>query len=191
MLPVHRYLFALMWGTWALYWLVASANVKISVRRESPASRLSHIAPLALAIMLLLGWPRVGLPALGERFLPRAEWVFWAGATLTGGGLWFSVWARLHLGTNWSGTVTIKKEHELIATGPYRFVRHPIYTGLLVAFVGSAVARGDWRGALAVAIALLALWRKLKIEERWLALEFGDAYEAYRRRVATLVPFIL
>jgi protein-S-isoprenylcysteine O-methyltransferase Ste14 len=78
-----------------------------------------------------------------------------------------------------------------VTSGPYRFVRHPIYTGLLLAFIGSALARGDWRGVLAVAIAFAALWRKLRIEERWMREEFGAAYEEYARRVAALVPFVL
>jgi protein-S-isoprenylcysteine O-methyltransferase Ste14 len=117
--------------------------------------------------------------------------VFWVAVVLTAGGLLFSVWARVRLGRNWSATVTIKDQHELIADGPYRFVRHPIYTGLLVAILGTALARGDWRGMLAMAIVSWAFWRKLTIEERWLAQQFGDDYAAYRRRVAALVPFIL
>jgi protein-S-isoprenylcysteine O-methyltransferase Ste14 len=101
----------------------------------------------------------------------------------------FTVWARVYLGGNWSGIVTIKHDHELIASGPYAIVRHPIYTGLLVAFIGSAVARGEWRGVLAVLIAWMALWRKLRLEERWMAERFGQQYEAYCRRVPALVPF--
>jgi protein-S-isoprenylcysteine O-methyltransferase Ste14 len=97
----------------------------------------------------------------------------------------------VHIGTNWSGTVTIKQGHELVTTGPYALVRHPIYTGLLLALAGSALARGEWRGALAVLIALLALWRKLRLEEHWMREQFGEAYRAYSRRVAALVPFIL
>jgi protein-S-isoprenylcysteine O-methyltransferase Ste14 len=188
---LHRYLFATMWGIWALYWWVASANVKHAIRRESLASRIMHIAPLAIAALLLLGRPGILFPLLDLRLLPRAEYVFWTGAGLAAAGLLFTVWARLHLGGNWSGIVTIKERHELVASGPYRFVRHPIYAGLLLAFAGSAVALGDLRGVLAVAIAFAALWRKLQIEERWLSEEFGDAYAAYRRRVAALVPFIL
>ena len=76
-------------------------------------------------------------------------------------------------------------------SGPYAIVRHPIYTGLLLALVGSALARGEWRGVLAVVIAFLALWRKLRLEERWMQEQFGPAYEAYRKRVAALIPFLL
>ena len=97
----------------------------------------------------------------------------------------------MHIGRNWSGTVTFKEGHELVTTGPYALVRHPIYTGLLLAFIGSAVGRGEWRGVLAVFIAFLALWRKLRLEERWMREQFGDAYDAYARRVAALVPYLI
>jgi protein-S-isoprenylcysteine O-methyltransferase Ste14 len=190
MTVVYRYAFPAMWLSWAVYWWVASRDVKSTRRRESLPSRLSHIVPLTIAVFLL-SIRRVPIAFLGERFLPLAEWPFWLGSLLTAGGLLFTVWARLHLGRNWSGAVTIKDGHELVTSGPYALVRHPIYTGLLLAFLGSAVALGDWRGALAFALAAGALWRKLRLEERWMREQFGDAYQAYSQRVAALVPFVL
>jgi protein-S-isoprenylcysteine O-methyltransferase Ste14 len=187
---VYRYAFPAMWLSWTIYWWAASRDVKSTVRRESLPSRLLHIVPLAIAVLLFCV-QRVPIDFLGERFLPLAEWPFWFGSLLTAGGLLFTVWARLHLGKNWSGTVTIKKDHELITSGPYALVRHPIYTGLLVAFLGSALALGDWRGVLAFALTAGALWRKLRFEERWMRQQFGDAYQAYSQRVAALVPFVL
>ena len=187
---VYRYAFPAMWLSWTIYWWAASRDVKSTVRRESLPSRLLHIVPLAIAVLLFCV-QRVPIAFLGERFLPLAEWPFWFGSLLTAGGLLFTVWARLHLGKNWSGTVTIKKDHELITSGPYALVRHPIYTGLLLAFLGSALALGDWRGVLAFALTAGALWRKLRFEERWMRQQFGDAYQAYSQRVAALVPFVL
>ena len=105
-------------------------------------------------------------------------------------GLACSVAGRVLLGNNWSGIVTLKQHHELIRSGPYRWVCHPIYTGLLLAFAGSALARGEWRGVLAVAIASAALWRKLRLEERWLTEEFGPRYLEYRRGTWALIPFV-
>ena len=102
-----------------------------------------------------------------------------------------AVGARVSLGTNWSGTVTVKQEHELITSGPYRYVRHPIYTGLLLAFSGLAIARGEWRCILALIILALSFWRKLRIEERFMVEQFGSAYETYRQRVSVLVPFVI
>src|SRR4030095_11162953 len=161
-------------------------------RRESVASRLSYIGPLMIAA-ILLAVPALDIPLLGERFLPGSGWRVRGaiGVVIALSGLLFTVWARVHLGRNWSGTVTIKEGHELITTGPYRFVRHPIYTGLLLAFIGQAIAGGQWRGVFAVALALYAFWRKLRIEERWMREHFGSAYDAYSQRVAALIPFVL
>lgn len=187
---VYRDLFPALWLSWAAYWWALSRNVKVATRREPLLSRLLHIVPLALAVLLL--WvPSVPLPVLGTRFLPRGTWLFWTGAVLTVAGMLFTVWARHHIGSNWSGIVTIKQGHELVTSGPYALVRHPIYTGLLLAFAGSAMACGEWRGVLAVALAFWALWRKLRIEEHWMHEQFGEAYEAYCRRVSALVPFVL
>ena len=87
--------------------------------------------------------------------------------------------------------MTIKQDHELVTSGPYALVRHPIYAGLMLAFAGSAIARAEWRGILAVAIALWALWRKLRLEEQWMRERFGEAYQKYSSRVAALVPFVI
>jgi len=187
---VHRYAFPAMWLGWALYWWGASRNVKLAVRRESLPSRLSHIVPLMIALYLFWG-PRLLHSFLAERFLPYTEWAFWFGVFLTACGMLFTVWGRLRLGRNWSGTVTIKQGHELVTRGPYAIVRHPIYTGLLLAMLGSAIALGEWRGVLALALATTAFWIKLRVEERWMREQFGEAYAAYARRVAALIPFVL
>jgi protein-S-isoprenylcysteine O-methyltransferase Ste14 len=187
---VYRYAFPVMWLSWVVYWWAASRDVKSTLQRESLSSRLSHIVPLTIAA-LLFGDPRMRVGFLGERFLPLSEWLFWLGAFLTAGGLLFTVWARVHLGRNWSGSVTIKQGHELVTSGPYSLVRHPIYTGLLVAFLGSALALGVWGGLVAFALGAGALWRKLRVEERWMRQQFGEAYRAYSQRVAALVPFVL
>lgn len=192
-LPMHlvyRSLLPAMWLSWGAYWWAMSRDVKATVRHESVASRLMHIVPLAIAMGLL--WrPNVPVSLLDQRILPRAAWAFWIGAVVTLMGLLFSAWGRAYLGRNWSGTVTVKENHELITSGPYRFVRHPIYTGLLLAFIGSAFARGDLAGLAAVLLVFVAFRRKLRMEERWMREQFGEAYEAYSQRVPALVPFLL
>ena len=187
MILLYRFLFPFMWLSWAAYWWLASYGAKRVDRREPLGSRLLHVLPLMLAAWLL--WAdRLPSSILNERMFPWAPWSFWTAALITATGLLFAVWARVHLGRNWSGTVTIKHNHELIVSGPYAFVRHPIYTGLLIAFVGSTLARGEWRGLIAILIAWAALWRKLKVEERWMTEQFGSQYQDYRRRVPALVP---
>jgi protein-S-isoprenylcysteine O-methyltransferase Ste14 len=188
MADVYRNLFPAMWLAWVGYWWLAARGAKPSERRESMTSRLLHVVPLLLAFWLL--WThRAPGALLNARLYAWAPWQFWAAAVVTALGLSFTVWARVHLGRNWSGIVTLKEGHELVTTGPYAWARHPIYTGLLVAIVGSAAARGDWRGVLAVALAWAALWRKLRLEERWMLELFGDRYRAYALRVPALIPF--
>lgn len=187
---LYRHLFQLMWSGWILFWFMASLNVKASARRESFLSHASYLV-LLVAAALLAWMQNMPIPILYVRFLPRADWPLQAGAVLTAAGLLLSIWARIHIGRNWSGTVTIKHGHELVQTGPYALVRHPIYSGLLLAIAGFVVARAEWRDLLALGVATLAFWRKLTIEERWMVRQFGGAYEAYRMRVAALVPFVL
>lgn len=187
---VYRFLFPALWLAWVLYWRLASHGTKVTERKEPWGSRLSHILPLLLAAIML--WAdHMPIHFLNVPLLHLGPWQFWVAALVTATGLAFTAWARVHLGRNWSGTVTIKQDHELIMTGPYALVRHPIYTGLLFAFIGTGFARGDWRGVVAVVLAWLALWRKLRIEERWMAEQFGERYEDYKRRVPALVPFWL
>lgn len=187
---VERWTIPLLWLLWALYWFVAARDVKTTRRSESAASRWAHMGPLLLAAVLFALPPRPW-PWLFARFVPATAAGFWSGVALVVAGLGFAVWARVVLGRNWSGIVTLKQDHELIRSGPYAIVRHPIYTGLLAAFAGSALALGEWRGLLALVIVCVALWRKLRLEERWLAEIFGDSYTRYRREVAALVPFLL
>jgi len=179
-----------MWLAWALYWWISSRHVKPTARRESFASKLTHIDPLLLAA-ILFSVPHIPISVLGEKFLPPSTWRFPAAAALTAAGLLIAAWARRYLGPNWSGTVTIKEDHELVTAGPYAIVRHPIYTGLILAFAGTALAIGEWRAVLAVVFGVIAFWLKLSLEERWMREQFGERYQAYSRRVPALIPLIL
>jgi protein-S-isoprenylcysteine O-methyltransferase Ste14 len=176
-----------LWTAWLAYWWISSRRSKANRRRESFTSRASHGLPLIVAAVLIVHRP---LAFLAARVLPANLPVFVAGTAVVAIGLLFCVWARVHLGTNWSALVTVKQGHELVRSGPYRLVRHPIYTGLLLALLGTAVARGDVQGFVAVAIAAAAFWHKLRIEERWMQETFGDAYARYRAEVPPLVPFV-
>jgi protein-S-isoprenylcysteine O-methyltransferase Ste14 len=120
--------------------------------------------------------------------VPSGAIWFWVGFVLVALGLAFAVAARVWLGDNWSSVVTVKQEHELIRTGPYRWVRHPIYSGLLAALLGSVVTLGEVRGLIALALFLVAILRRVALEERLLEEEFGGAYRQYRHEVPPLVP---
>jgi protein-S-isoprenylcysteine O-methyltransferase Ste14 len=188
---LYRYLVPGLWIAWFLYWRISATGVKAVRRHESPASRAAHLVPLMIAGLLLWIDRIPGGGVLFERFMPHTYLTYWIGTLILALGLAFSVWARVHLGRNWSATVTVKEDHELIRSGPYARVRHPIYTGLLLGFIGTAIVRGEWRGVLAVVIAFVALWRKLRLEERWMSESFGEQYRLYRERTAALIPYLL
>jgi protein-S-isoprenylcysteine O-methyltransferase Ste14 len=187
---VHEYLFLAAWWSWAIYWFASSLSSSAPKRVQHPGARLFYRAEMFFAFALL-GIPRMGVGWLGVRIIPRTEALFDIGAAMLILGLGFTVWARVHLGRHWSGHVTLKAGHRLIRTGPYALVRHPIYTGLLLAALGSAVAVDEWRGVLAVVLLVEAHIRKLRLEERWLAEEFGSEYEQYRREVKALIPGVV
>jgi len=181
--------FAVLWLAWLAYWMVAAANVKAVRRREAFATRFGHVA-LSVLAAALLAFPDRRLPWLDQRFLPPTIIAYWLGLLMLAVGIAFAVWARLYLGRNWSGTVTVKQNHELIRSGPYRLVRHPIYTGLLLAILGTAVAFGEWRGLLAFALLTGSLSLKLRIEERFMSESFPKEYARYRAEVPALIPHI-
>jgi protein-S-isoprenylcysteine O-methyltransferase Ste14 len=181
-------LFVLMWGGWFVLWNVLARRVKAAAQSETAVSRLSHVVPLLIAAYLLAG--RVPLPLLHDRFVPLAIWSAALGAALTFAGLAFAIWARFIIAGNWSSYVELKQDHQLIIEGPYALVRHPIYTGLLLAFIGSALAVGEWRGVLSVAIVAASFWRKLRLEEALMRRQFGEAYARYAARVPALIPFV-
>jgi protein-S-isoprenylcysteine O-methyltransferase Ste14 len=106
-------------------------------------------------------------------------------------GLGFTVWARVHLGQYWSGRVSIKVDHRLTQTGPYRLVRHPIYTGILVGFIGTTVVIGEVRACLAIVLILVSILLKIRTEDRFRLEEFGSTYLQYKKRVKALIPFVV
>lgn len=106
-------------------------------------------------------------------------------------GLAFAIWARVVIGRNWSGAVTLKEDHQLVERGPYRLVRHPIYTGILSMCVATAIVLGHLAGSIGVAIVFVSFWIKLIREEKVMLNRFPDKYAAYRQRVKRLIPFVL
>ena len=181
-----------IWALWSILWLVLSRNVKVTAQRQATLPRLFNIALLVIAAVLL-AVPHVPVPGLEARLLPDTQWRFWVGlgAALTFVGLLFTVWARIYLGRNWSGVAAVKADHELITGGPYHWVRHPIYSGLALAFVGMAIAVGEWRGVLSIALALIAIVQRMFVEERFMRQQFGSAYDTYARQVRALVPGLI
>jgi len=183
---------AIIIGCWIIfvgYWLISAPGQKATAERQTLLSALAHRIPVGLGWILLVyrRWP----PPLNRILTPHAGWVLVSGAVICMFGLWVTLWARWTLAGNWSSDVTFKREHELVSTGPYRFVRHPIYTGLLVMCVGSAIDSGRLPAWLGVVVVGIGFWIKLNQEERLLLRHFPDTYPAYRKRVKALVPFVI
>ena len=186
---LYGYILAALWVGWLAYWLLTASRVKPVARAESWQRQVAYSAPLWVVTWLLIGR---GVPGfLTMRFLPATAVVWIVGLLLTATGHGFAIWARRVLGANWSAEVTVKHDHELIRSGPYALVRHPIYTGLTLAFAGTAIALGEWRGILALLIGVASFWYKLGLEERVMVETFGPAYEDYRRETKALIPFVL
>ncbi len=172
------------------YWQIKAAKTKATQRLEPAASRILR-AFICLIAIVLLSTTRIPLSWLYLQLWPVGFWPFWLGAAVTIAGLLFAVWAREHLGRNWSRSVTIKQGHELITIGPYAVVRHPIYTGILTGLLGCAIAISQVRGFIGFALFFLAFWIKLRMEEQWMYSHFGAAYATYTHQTAALVPYLL
>ncbi|HVN93130.1 MAG TPA: isoprenylcysteine carboxylmethyltransferase family protein [Terracidiphilus sp.] len=189
MLWFYELFFPAIWVAFFAYWQVKAANTKTTERLEPAASRMLRVT-IFLIIFALVSPLRIPLPWLYVHLWPVGLWPFWIGAAVNVTGLVFAVWAREHLGRNWSRSVTIKQDHELITTGPYSTLRHPIYTGILTGFVGSAIAITQVRGVVALVLMFISFWLKLRMEEKWMRQQFGETYIDYTLHTAALVPFL-
>jgi protein-S-isoprenylcysteine O-methyltransferase Ste14 len=190
MLWFYEWFFPVVWIFFFVYWQIKAINTKTTQRLEPAASRILRVFIFLIAITLLVT-TRIPLPWLYLQLWPAGLWLFWLGAAVTIAGLLFAIWAREYLGSNWSRSVTIKQGHELIKTGPYAAVRHPIYTGILTGFLGMAIAISQVRGFIVFVLIFLALWIKLRMEEQWMRSQFGEAYATYAHQTAALVPYLL
>jgi protein-S-isoprenylcysteine O-methyltransferase Ste14 len=182
----------LCWIALLAYWMWSARRVKATERIEPGAVRLvAYWLPLAAALALLGPGEWFGESWLHERLFPRALPFQCVALAICVAGAALAIGSRRILGSNWSSVVAVKKDHALVEAGPYRYVRHPIYSGLLLLFAGNAMLVGDWRGVLAVALVFASFWRKLRVEEAWLGERFGESYEDYRARTRALVPGLL
>jgi protein-S-isoprenylcysteine O-methyltransferase Ste14 len=176
-----------LWILFGVYWLVSALKRKKTKKRESWLQRMLYVLPLVFAFVLL-SRPEAGHGWLGARFLPDSPVVEWIGVLLTAAGVVVAFWARAHLGSNWSGVVTLKQGHELIRTGPYRTIRHPIYTGILLSMLGTVAAMGEVRALIAFFIVCMSLYIKARREESFLSAEFGPRFVEHRQHTGMFLP---
>lgn len=177
------------WIIFLLYWLVNAFRVKPIASRQSVESALAHRIPL-IAGWFLMSFNRFH-PPLNDSWTSRTDLMDMLGDGLCLLGLFVTIWARRTLAGNWSSDVTFKHDHELVRSGPYRYVRHPIYTGLLLMCMGTAVEFGKMHFWLALPVWFVGFWIKLKQEERLMLQHFPDQYPVYRKEVKALVPFVV
>lgn len=176
-----------LWLAWVVYWSVAGRTVKPIARGEDRKGRARYGLPMIVGLLLLMA-PGAAGPELATPLWPRTGLEGALAVTLVILGLMYSIWARVRLAGNWSEQPAVKEGHTLVTTGPYKWTRHPIYTGVLVALLGSFVLFDRWQAFLGYAIIVLAFVIKLRVEERFMEEQFGDAYRQYMRKVAALVP---
>lgn len=176
-----------LWMIFFVVWMVAALNTKRAQERISPRRVLKYGIFVILGYSLMFS-SALKIPWLQRRLFERSEILDWIGIAITVAGIGFAFWARAYLGRNWSSAPMVKEDHQLIRSGPYRLVRHPIYTGILIAMLGTFLANGKVRGALAVIFVWLAWTIKSRIEEEFMVRTFGAQYEEYRRTTGALFP---
>lgn len=180
------------WLVILVFWMFGAFQTKKTSKQEPFFKRiLWYWFPLIIAGLLLGPGEWFGHTWLRENFIEHTDLVGIIGASIAWLGALLACWSRFVLGKNWSVSVQLKKNHELVKTGPYKIIRHPIYTALLLVFLGNTIIVGDYRGILAMLIVFLSFWRKLKLEEKWLKEYFGESYLNYKAESRALFPWVL
>lgn len=177
------------WTVFIVWWFVSALRTKAVAEKQSLGSMLAHRIPIGLGFWFL-AFPKLRSPWVHQVF-PHTALLQLIGAAICIYGLLFTIWARRTLAGNWSSDVTFKRNHELIRTGPYRVVRHPIYTGLLLMSLGTALVIGELRALICLVLITIGFWIKLSQEERLLLRHFPEHYPTYQREVKALVPFVI
>ena len=183
----YSYAFAVLWSAWMISWALGALWAsEAAARPPQREERFYWLLTLAGAVLIMVNFRNGRL----DMVWTQPDWVEWSLFGLALIGLAFTWWARLHLGRLWSGRITRKADHKIIDTGPYGLVRHPIYTGILLALLATALLKPGPGGVAGFALLAISFVIKARLEERFLMQELGaEAYAGYRRRVPMLVPF--
>lgn len=175
------------WTLFAIIWIIASFSVKRTQERQSSGRRLVTVGFLTLTVLLLCG----KIHGLNRHILPQSALLYWTGELIAFIGFLTTIAARYYLGRNWSGSITFKEDHELVQQGPYRLVRHPIYSGLLMMILGTALVVGRVSSLTALFVFFAGTWHKLRQEEVLMLKHFPGSYSAYMSRTKAIIPFVL
>jgi len=176
-----------MWIAFGVYWLIAARRVKAARTTESPLYRVFRLLVLVITFTLLFAkWTAVGF--LGRHFFPQTQLLAYIGFASALAGMAIAVWARMSLGHYWSDKIVLKVDHQLVRSGPYARMRHPIYSGVLLGVAGSALVVDEWRGVLAFLLLLTNYLIKAKREDEILAEAFGKDFADHKKRAGFLLP---
>ena len=175
------------WAAFFLYWLISARGVKKIVRQTNPWWRIG--IPLLFALAAVFFLRQTHISDISDNFISHSAARDAIGIVFCVAGIAFAIWARRHLGRNWSSTPSVQEGHELVTSGPYRYVRHPIYTGILIAVLGSALVSGLVWMLYFVAICAMFIWR-VGVEEKFMTETFPDQYPEYQKRTKALIPFV-
>jgi protein-S-isoprenylcysteine O-methyltransferase Ste14 len=184
---VFHLLVEIPWIVFLVYWIVSAIRTRDTVQTESFASRYA-ILLVETAGFVLLFRHSAGIGFLGNRFMHRTLASAIVGSILTWMGIGLAIWARYHLAEYWSARITIKEDHQLIRTGPYARLRHPIYSGIILAAIGSAVVIDQWRCVLGVCLVLTGYCIKARKEEAMLTEQFGESFREHQKHAGFLIP---
>jgi protein-S-isoprenylcysteine O-methyltransferase Ste14 len=183
-------LFAALWLAFWLYWLISAFQAKKSKRTNAMWTGIGFRLVLVLVVIWLFRNPAWKQSGIRSNAYTHSPVLAGAGLLVCAGGLMFAVWARRHLGRNWGMPMSLREQPELVTSGPYAYVRHPIYSGLLVALLGSALASGPWWLMIAIICGTYFIYSATR-EERMMTQEFPDQYPGYQQRTKMLIPFVL
>jgi protein-S-isoprenylcysteine O-methyltransferase Ste14 len=188
------------WIAWVLSWMAAAFWSRATVRHANFALQALYRIPETLGFVLLIGIAQArGVPHAVKHatgvYVSRLWWIprpaAWLFAGLCVIGFLFAWWARLYLGSLWSGSITAKRDHRVVDTGPYRLVRHPIYTGILFSAIATTIMNGTAAALAGTVLLTLGFYFKARQEERFLRRELGaEAYDSYAARTPMLIPFL-
>jgi protein-S-isoprenylcysteine O-methyltransferase len=176
-----------MWLGIFIIWAISGLSVKATVGSTSDARARLLVWGVLLGWFLLFSHGFRPGP-LGERFVPFGPEAAYIGFALTVAGLGFALWARFAIGRNWGRLITVQEGHKIVRTGPYAIVRHPIYSGFMLATLGTAIVFGEVAGLVSTALVVLCWGYKSRLEEHYMIEQFGAEYEDYRRQVKALIP---
>jgi len=184
---VFRLLVEFPWIVFVIYWIIGALKTR-ATRDKEPFTSRSAVLLIEILGYLLVFSGSTGIGILATRFIPRTMTSAVLGVVFTWTGIGLAVWARFHLAEYWSARITIKEDHQLIRTGPYSHLRHPIYSGLILATIGTALVIDEWRCLLGVCLVMVGYCFKASREETMLARQFGDAFREHQKHAGFLIP---